>query len=363
MDKRVKRIKESKDIIQSYILTTARYEANIHEKRIMFRIVEMQQELLNGQKLKGKIVANPSLFDISYEIEIPYSAVLTDEEDKNHAVIKEAVKKLADRYLEYEDEYEWKRIQMIERPRIRKYEETIGFRLHEGVYNALLNFTKGYRKYELETMFKFKSVYTMRFYELFSNQRSEVVWSIENLKLMFRSEKQYKQTGDFIKRVIIPAQKELDEKSPYSFKFIPLKTGKRITAIRFIPVAIARNMDEALEKKRIEKMLNLSWSLDAGARQYLKEQYMFSEVEMKNNIDVFRAASKIIPDFIMWLSEVKAKANRANNPKGYLINAMKRQVKQAEQKASGTIPKEAKGIRKVGTKTMSDLLKGIRVHS
>ena len=64
----------------------------------------------------------------------------------------------------------------------------------------------------------------------------------------------------------------------------------------------------------------------------------------------------------MWLSEVKAKANRANNPKGYLINAMKRQVKQAEQKSSGIAIKEAKGTRKVGTKTMSDLLNGIQVH-
>ena len=337
MDNRKKSIKESKDIVQSYILTTARYDASIPEKRIMLRIVEMQQEQLNGQKLRGKIIANKSLFDTSYEFEIPYKAVLADAEDGNHKEIRKALIKLEERFFEYEDERIWKRIRLIERPIIKKHEQTFSFRLHEGIYEALLNFSKGYRRYELDTMFKFKSVYTMRFYELFSNQKSEVIWSMDNLKLMFRAEKQYKQTGDFIRWVIKPAQKELNEKSPYSFEFIPLKTGKSITAIKFIPVYVAKNINNELERKRLEKQINLSWSLDLGAVQYLKEQYKFSEIEIKNNIDVFRAAQRIIPDFILWLSEIKAKANRANNPKGYLINAMKRQVNPKKSKGDNEI--------------------------
>ena len=334
-----------KDVVQSYILTTSRYNFNVHEKRIMYRIVEMQQEMLKGQKLKGKIVANQRLYDKLYEIEMPLSSLLKYDDYSNYEVVKKSLMSLEKRYLDYEDEREWKRIRLILTPKVRKYESTVAFSLHEEIYEALLNFSKGYRIYELETAFEFESAFTMRFYELFSNQKSEVTWSIETLKLMFRVENRYKQTGDFIKRIVKPAQEELNEKSPYSFQYMPLKTGKRITSIRFWPVFIAKNMNENAETKRLQNQVDLHFKFDRGAIQYLKEQYMFSEVEIKNNIELLRAAYKIIPDFILWLSEVKAKANRAGNPKGYLINALKKQLKGKENKNAGaTVKKQA--IRK-----------------
>jgi len=315
----------------------------------------MQQEMLAGNKLRGKLNVCNSLFDKSYDFEMPLSAFLTGEEDKNHALAKNALISLEKKFFDYEDQQEWKRIRLIERPKIKKYEQTVTFRLHEEIFEALLNFSKGYRKYELKTAFEFQSTYTMRFYELFSNQKSEVIWSVENLKIMFGVENKYKQTGDFIKWVIKPAQEELNEKSPYSFEFLTLKTGKKITAIKFYPVYIAKNMDKDLETKRLEKQLHLSWSIDLGAVQYLKEHYMFSEVEIKNNIDVFREASKVTPDFILWLSEVKAKANRANNPKGYLINAMRKQIAQKKTGKEKTTTRSRTDANPIG-----DLLKGMK---
>ena len=55
--------------------------------------------------------------------------------------------------------------------------------------------------------------------------------------------------------------------------------------------------------------------------------YGFYTPEIKNNIELFAQAHKEIDDFLYFLSSVKAKANRANNPKGYLINALKKRLK------------------------------------
>ena len=41
----------NKDLIQSYILTTARYEYTVYGKRILYRLVEMAQSDLEGKKL------------------------------------------------------------------------------------------------------------------------------------------------------------------------------------------------------------------------------------------------------------------------------------------------------------------------
>lgn len=45
----------NKDVIQSYILTTARYNYSVPEKRILYRMIEAFQFLLNGEKLEGKV--------------------------------------------------------------------------------------------------------------------------------------------------------------------------------------------------------------------------------------------------------------------------------------------------------------------
>jgi len=42
---------DNKDVIQSYILTTAKYDFSVYEKRILYRLVELNQHLLEGRKL------------------------------------------------------------------------------------------------------------------------------------------------------------------------------------------------------------------------------------------------------------------------------------------------------------------------
>jgi len=247
---------------------------------------------------------------------------------------------------------------LISHPKIRKYETTVKFKMHEDIYDALMNFSKGFKKYELQTLFQFESVYAMRFYELFYNQRTPLIYSIEDLKLMFGVEKKYKRDRDFIKRAVEAAKKELDEKSPFSFEYTPLKSGRKINAIKFYPVKIPGNVNEEFETEQMQKQISPAWAIERHILNYLKEHYMFSTPEIKNNIAIFEQAQKEIPDFLMFLSELRAKANRAGNPKGYLINAMKKKMKiktaaneKRQPKPSGT-----------ETKTIGNLLKGMKIH-
>lgn len=61
---------KNKDIIQSYIMTSAKYDYSVDEKRILFRLIETWQHLLEGQKLNQKIVMNKTLFG-NFEMEFP----------------------------------------------------------------------------------------------------------------------------------------------------------------------------------------------------------------------------------------------------------------------------------------------------
>jgi plasmid replication initiation protein len=333
--------KNTLEVVQSYIITTARYDFNVYEKRILYRVIEMMQGMTKGLKLNERHVVDArfridrQLFDL-YEVEMPLSALLMNEEDTNHKRTKEALLSMSKKTLTYEDEKEWRAVPIILLPKIRKYESLISFRLHEDVYNALMNFSKGYKKYELKTAMAFQSPYTMRMYELFSKQRTPLVFALDKLKKMFGVEKKYALPADFIRRVIEPAKKELDEKSAYSYEYTSLKTGRKITSIRFYPVYIAKNVNEDIEKTKLIKQISPGLLIDRHVMNYLKDKYEFTATEIKNNEELFDTAQRCIPDLLLFLSEVYAKASKASNTKGYLINALriKMKIETPKQKAN-----------------------------
>lgn len=176
---------------------------------------------------------------------------------------------------------------------------------------------------------QFESVYAMRFYELLSGQTKPITYSIDNLKIMFQIQDKYKLTADFFRYVIEPAKKELDKSSPYSFEYKPVKTGRKITAIKFYPVYQPQNRDMRIEAKKLKKNTSLRWDLDIMIINYLKENYIFSEDEIQNNRELFVSAQNSSTfDLLYFLSEQKVNARNKANPKGWIINAIKKQLAQ-----------------------------------
>ena len=73
----------NKNVIQSYLLTVARYDANIYAKRILLHIVKANQDYLQGEKLSGVINIDEDLFkDREYSFDI--KSILGDDEDNNY---------------------------------------------------------------------------------------------------------------------------------------------------------------------------------------------------------------------------------------------------------------------------------------
>lgn len=314
----------NKDVIQSYLLTSARYDFDVYEKRILYRLVELCQPQIQGQKLNDRFSINPDLWG-NRDIRVPISYLLKDEKDNNHSRIKKALERLNEKKFEYENDKKWKLIRLIEMPEIDKYSEFVGFKIHPEIYQAVLDFSKGFRKYELTTAMSFESTYAMRFYELFSEKKSPITYSIEHLKIMFKVEDKYKLTANFLNRVVKPAKKELDKSSPYSFEYKPIKEGRKITSIRFYPVYIPKNRDVQVEERQLKKQISPAWTLDKMVINYLKENYYFDSKEINNNLDLLKNGDKHL-DLMLFLSDMRSKCTDKANPKGYLINSLKKEV-------------------------------------
>lgn len=316
----------NKDVLQSHILTTAKYDYSVHEKRILYRLVELAQCEVEGLDFRRDCrKIEHDLFGL-IDVTLPISSLLNGEEDKNHKVVKDALTKLSQKYFIYDRDELWEKINIVVFPKIQKRSSTVSFTIHPKIWDCILDFSKGFKKYELKTAMSFESAYSMRFYELMSGQKLPISYTIDYLKSTFQIENKYKQINDFIKRVIEPAKKELDEKSPYSFEYKINKTGRKFTSITFFPIYQAKNRDEDLETKKLQKQISPSSFLDRNVREYLKNQFGFSDMELKQNIELLRKAQSEIQDFIGFMSQVKPRANRARNGKGYLINSIKKEL-------------------------------------
>lgn len=318
----------NKDIIQSYILTVARYDANIQVKRILTHIVNANQDYLQGEKVGGGVVINieEDLFkEREYTIDI--KNILQGEEDKNYKRVIEAFYYLQEKFIRFDDEDDNHiSVPFITSLLIKKRSGMAKFRMSQLVYKAFADFTKGFRKLEFELTLSFTSVYSIRMYELMSGQKSPLTYPIDYLKEMFELQDKYKKNvNDFIKRVIEPAKKELDEKSPYTFTYNINKQGRKYHSITFFPVYQPKFRDSDLERKNLQKQVSIGWVLDKNTKEYLKHNFEFTNEEIKQNIDLFDKANKEI-DLISFMAKIKPRANRANNPKGYLINAIKKEL-------------------------------------
>lgn len=315
-----------KDVIQGYGVTVAKYKVSLYQKRMMLAITNAAQAKIDGEKnIVGRnFIVQDGEFPI---IEIPAEMILQDEDSKNLYAVRQAAKQIMKSVIEYEvPDYGYILFAPIIMAEIPKHSSSIYLQVHKLFWQAILDYRRGFRKFDTKLALTFKSVYSIRFFEMISGKKEAITYTIDELKGMFQVSDRYKQINDFLKRVIMPAKKELDESAPYSFDFAPVKTGRKITAIKFTPVFYPERGEDA-KNRELQRRLNLSWDIrDRKVREYLLTTIGFTTTEIKNNIEVFRRASELIPDFLLELSLLHGKSRDKKNPKGWIVNSLKGKV-------------------------------------
>ena len=315
---------KNKEVLQSYIITAAKYDFSIYEKRILYRQIEIEQELLQGQKIRKDVAVETNLWkDKKYTI--PVKMLLKDEDDKNHYQIRKAFKALMSKIIEYNTPEVAGAFPLIQRFELNKRSEYVTWQVPHEIVDVIVNFAHGYRKYELLTAMEFESVYAMRFYELMSGKKEPITFGIDKLKEMFKLENKYKQVNDFIKRVIITAKEELDKKSPYSFEYNINKKGRKFQSITFYPVEIGKNKDEDIRLSNSLKELSIRYAIPKEIENYIKDNFGVTQKELKLHHILLKAANEQL-DLLGLLVEKKRYILDAKSPMGYIVAMLRERV-------------------------------------
>lgn len=328
--------KISKEVVESYIFSTVRHDFGIYSERLLLRLVELAQREIKGLDFKG----GTSLGKVKLgewgdaEITIPVKDILSGEDDKNYAKAKSAVRALMGKFLEYEDDSKYRATHILNDVDVDKVSGKMIIQVNRNIWNAMLDFSKGFRKYELETAVKLHGKYSLRIYKLVSKQSEPISYSIEDLRRMWGLVDKYKKVDDFVKNTIEVAKRELDAVSPYSFDYAlvaakgaDVNKGRKgrpaITSVTFFPKRLTRN--ESTDAVR--KMVDPSMLLDRELSQMLLNKFEFDWVGIKANITLFDTAQKEF-DLLLFLDRIAPNALRAANPQGYVINAIKQHLKE-----------------------------------
>ena len=311
---------KGRQVVQSYIATTAMYDFNVYEKRVMYNLVKLAQSQIEG------VAISDNLHKICHDLKgyvhvtLPLSDFLADDEDKNHRRIKEALKSLHRKTFEYLDNDIWECISIIALPKIALHSRQVSFIVDSRVWDVLLDFSRGFSRYDIEVAFRLESCYSMRFYELMACQKEPLTYSIDTLRRIFKLEDKYAFTKDLIRRVVEASKLELDQKSPVSFTYAPVKDGKKITQLIFFPVRHSLVETGEDEHRRFVRKYGTAAVLSAEEKRFLID-IGFNENGINNNIDLFIECQQNL-DFIYELALIKGKCRTKKNPCGWCIRTL-----------------------------------------
>ena len=369
----------SKEVVESYIFSTVRHDFGIYSERLLLRLVELAQREIRGLDFKGG--SGIGKVEIGEwgdaEVVIPVKDILSGDDDKNYAKAKSAVRNLMGRFLEYEDEQKYRATQILNEVDVDKVAGKMVIRVNRNIWRAMLDFSKGFRKYELETAVKLRGKYSLRIYKLVSKQSEPITYSVADLRKMWGLTEKYKKVDDFVKNTIVAAKEELDRVSPYSFDYVlnsarsaEVNRGRKgrpaITSVTFFPLRRLANQSTDAVRKQVDP----SMLLDRDLYAMLKNKFYFDAQGIRANLTLFDIAQKECDDILEFLDGIAPAALRAANVQGYVIGAVRKHLKEklgividgsmVLRDPSSVVPGSGSGVRPSRKEAMSlkDILGG-----
>lgn len=355
-----------KEVVQSYLLTVAGRDWGIYAEKFLLKIVEAAQGDIQGMDFKKGSDMTPHSPTLDYPgitknsdgdvfFTIPVKDLLPSEDYKNYDYVRAAVEQLQTKILRWEAPKldskgkivyneqgmpvrKWKSVQLVgEAEGETDLNSCITVRINTDIWAAMVDFTKGFRAFDLKIAMRLQSKYSLRLYQLMSRQEQPLTYMIDDLKTQWGLEGKYSRIDDFIKRTIEPAKEELDAISPYTFDYKVIKSNapgrgqKPVEAITFYP-----KHQVQFENPRSFKGFDETMMLKEPVKRLLKEKFGFTWVELQTTFEILYKAQNTMtgadedhPALAVFLDSISRQAlKKVEKPQKYVIGAIKKHLKE-----------------------------------
>ena len=317
--KKVDRVKENLNfnneiVVQHNNLVEARYRLSLQEKRLMlFLMSRIKPNDDSFKKIEISIYELSTIMGL--DVKNMYRDMLKVTKDMVGRVL--SIRNLDENYL--------LQVPWIASARYLYGDGIVRFRISDELVPYLLKIKDQFTVIRLSDIMKFKSIYSIRIYELLKQYESIGYRKIELDELRLSCgipENRLNLIADFRRKVIEISQREINEKSDILINFNFIKKSRKFVSIEFF---IKKNSsyikDKDIPKEVNKKIKKITFELKTRGRliEEIKE-FGFSNILIINMIDDL--SDKEIEDSIKSVKNQMARGV-VLNPKAMLRTALK----------------------------------------
>ena len=301
-------MREKNLVSKSNELINTRYNLNLQEQKLILTLASMVQPDDSDFK--------------SYNFKVKEFMDLLEIKDKStYKNLDKVIKSLMEKtFVIKKESGEYVRLAWLSSAKYFKGNVTLEFSANLKPY--LLMLKENYTSYKLENILKLKSCYSVRLFEILKSNlyKNILIIDIENLKYLLQADKKtYNLYGKFKEKILLKAQIELKEKTDIYFEFEEIKTGRKVTSLKFI-IKSNKNNKKLLSDNLNDISVENSEIMSDKNVLILKELFQ-DQVSIKNLKKILESANNDI-EKIKKIYEY-SKTQKIDNLVGFMIKMVK----------------------------------------
>ncbi|WP_461207647.1 replication initiation protein [Clostridium sp. DL1XJH146] len=300
-------------VTKANTLITSNYDLSLEEQRIILTLASMVQP--NDEEFKA------------YKFKISdFLKLLGIEDKRKYSRIPKITKELMQKVLEIEKEDDIIQVAWISSAHYRKGTGTVELEFSPKLKPYMLGLKEFYTSYRLKNVLELKGKYSIRIYEILkSNEFKKIaIIEVDELRKILKvNSGSYLVYQNFKNRIILKAQKELKEKTDISFDFEEVKTGRKVTSIKFY---IHKNNKKSSAKtiaNKAKREIAATKEIEEDTEQIKKVKSLIKEnITSLEATKLLSAANNNI-ELIKEKYDISKSMNNIDNLVGWLIRAVK----------------------------------------
>ncbi len=232
------------------------------------------------------------------------------------------------------------------------FDKYIELQFPEKIRPLLLDLKKNYLLYDKQNILNLKSKFSVRIYQILKSHEREakdvaiVEYEVSELRVILLVDddgnptNQYKQYGQFEEKVILRAQKDLQEHTDIAFRFDKIKRGRRVHTIRFYIRKNRKTKSQNAKRKTPTKPTPESQLVETKQSEAL-QALIKTGIEVEKSLSLIRAlGEELALEELKYAQKALKNAYNVKSETGFIITMMEKQsytksqaVKKAEQEA------------------------------